>query len=190
MTAPAALFLFTRLMEHLAVWRSTGIFIAVIRMMIVNTASWSVLFILFEMAFALSFFALLEGNPGFQTVWESMVSLFVMSMGEISIPFSDDKYLHIVGVLMFVTFMLLVAIVYLNLLVAIMTSGYTEVVSGANAQAMMNRAAALVKWEGIMSERTRVKSFRSISPGKGKRSHITLKGWFGGDATEVFCGDE
>lgn len=28
---------------------------------------------------------------------------------------------------MFVTFMLLVAIVYLNLLVAIMTSGYTEV---------------------------------------------------------------
>ena len=48
MTGPAALFLFTRLMEHLAVWRSTGLFIAVIRMMIVNTASWSVLFILFE----------------------------------------------------------------------------------------------------------------------------------------------
>ena len=40
MTGPAALFLFTRLMEHLAVWRSTGLFIAVIRMMIVNTASW------------------------------------------------------------------------------------------------------------------------------------------------------
>lgn len=37
------------------------------------------------------------------------------------------RYLHIVAVLMFVTFMLLVAIVYLNLLVAIMTSGYTEV---------------------------------------------------------------
>ena len=37
------------------------------------------------------------------------------------------RYLHIVGVLMFGTFMLLVAIVYLNLLVAIMTSGYTEV---------------------------------------------------------------
>ena len=42
------------------------------------------------MAFALAFYALLHGNPGFETVWGSMVSLFVMSMGEISIPFSTD----------------------------------------------------------------------------------------------------
>ena len=46
---------------------------------------------LFQVAFALSFYALLEGNPGFETVWESMVSLFVMSMGEITIPFSHDR---------------------------------------------------------------------------------------------------
>lgn len=37
------------------------------------------------------------------------------------------RNLHIVGVLMFVTFMLIVAIVYLNLLVAMMTSGYAKV---------------------------------------------------------------
>ncbi|CAN0117240.1 unnamed protein product, partial [Ectocarpus sp. 12 AP-2014] len=48
MTAPAALFLFLRLMEHLAVWKSTGIFIAVIRMVIVETASWAVLFCIFQ----------------------------------------------------------------------------------------------------------------------------------------------
>ncbi|CAN0108954.1 unnamed protein product, partial [Discosporangium mesarthrocarpum] len=48
MTAPASLFLLMRFMEHLAIWRSTGIFIAVIRMMLVDTGSWSILFILFE----------------------------------------------------------------------------------------------------------------------------------------------
>lgn len=31
-----------------------------------------------------------------------------------------------------------------------------QVVKGATAQAMMNRAAALVKWEGIMPEKTRI----------------------------------
>lgn len=36
-------------------------------------------------------------------------------------------------------------------------AAFVQVVSGANAQAMMNRAAALVKWEGIMSEKTRIK---------------------------------
>lgn len=30
-----------------------------------------------------------------------------------------------------------------------------QVVKGATAQAMMNRAAALVKWEGIMTDKTR-----------------------------------
>lgn len=44
-----------------------------------------------QVAFALAFYALLQGNDGFGTVWESMVSLFVMSMGEITIPFSDDE---------------------------------------------------------------------------------------------------
>lgn len=36
-------------------------------------------------------------------------------------------------------------------------AGIWQVVKGATAQAMMNRAAALVKWEGIMDEKTRVK---------------------------------
>ena len=42
------------------------------------------------MAFALAFYALLHGSEGFGTVWESMVSVFVMSMGEITMPLSED----------------------------------------------------------------------------------------------------
>lgn len=48
MTAPASLLLYTRFMEHLAIWKSTGVFIAVIRMVLVDTASWAVLFILLQ----------------------------------------------------------------------------------------------------------------------------------------------
>ncbi|CAM9702258.1 unnamed protein product [Ascophyllum nodosum] len=189
-TAPAALFLFTRCMEHLAVWKSTGVFIAVIRMMIVDTASWAVIFILFEAGFGLAFYALLKGNAGFKTMMDAMVTVFVLSMGEITTPFSENSTLNSVAVMMFILFMLLVAIVYINLLVAMMTSSYTTVVNGATAQAMMNRAAALVKWEGIMSDRERRKAFSSVAPAKGKRVHISLKGWFGGGVTEVFCSQE
>ncbi|CAM9702185.1 unnamed protein product [Ascophyllum nodosum] len=189
-TAPAVLFLFTRFMEHLAVWKSTGIFITVIRMMFVDTASWAVIFVLFEVGFALAFHALLQGTEGFDSVFQTMFSVFTMSMGELSVPFGNDDTLHVVAVLMFVFFMLVVTIVYLNLLVAMMTNGYTKVESRATAQAMMNRAAALVKWEGIMSDRERRKAFNSVAPGKGKRAHITLKGWFEGGIAEVFCSQE
>ncbi|CAN0285897.1 unnamed protein product [Pylaiella littoralis] len=190
LTAPAAIFLFTRLMEHLAMWKSTGIFIAVIRMVIVDTASWSILFILFEAAFALAFYALLEGNSGYETLWASTISIFVLSFGEFDLPFSENEVLNLTAVIMAVVFMLIVAIVYLNLLVAMMTNGYTEVVMMAAAQATMNRAAALVKWEGIMTDATRGKAFRKVAPDRGKRSHITLTGWFGGAPTEVFCNEE
>lgn len=44
-----------------------------------------------QVTFALAFYALLRGNPGFETVWESMVSLFLMSVGEVNVPFSEEK---------------------------------------------------------------------------------------------------
>lgn len=40
---------------------------------------------------------------------------------------ASESVVDVVAVLIFVVFMLIVAIVYLNLLVAMMTSGYTEV---------------------------------------------------------------
>ncbi|CAM9701909.1 unnamed protein product [Ascophyllum nodosum] len=41
-----------------------------------------------------------------------------------------------------------------------------------------------------MSDRNRRKAFHSIAPRKGERTHISLKGWFGGVVTEIFCSDE
>lgn len=32
--------------------------------------------------------------------------------------------------------------------------------------------------------------YRMVAPEKGKRSHITLRGWFGKGSTEVFVDDE
>lgn len=43
---------------------------------------------------------------------------------------ASESIVDVVAVLIFVMFMLIVAIVYLNLLVAMMTSGYTEVRKG------------------------------------------------------------
>lgn len=43
-----------------------------------------------QVAFALAFFSTLKGEEGFHTIWQSMVTLFVMSMGEIDMPFSDN----------------------------------------------------------------------------------------------------
>ena len=45
----------------------------------------------FQVAFALAFYALLRGSTGFTTVWESIVTLFLMSMGEVDFPLSDEK---------------------------------------------------------------------------------------------------
>ena len=43
-----------------------------------------------QMGFALAFLALLKGSDGYNTLFQSMVEVFRMSMGDISLPFSDD----------------------------------------------------------------------------------------------------
>lgn len=44
-----------------------------------------------QVAFALAFYALLRGSTGFTTVWESMVTMFSMSMGEATVQFSEER---------------------------------------------------------------------------------------------------
>ena len=43
-----------------------------------------------QMGFALAFYALLNGNDGYNTLFHAMVEVFRMSMGDVSLPFSDD----------------------------------------------------------------------------------------------------
>ncbi|CAM9235271.1 unnamed protein product [Chrysoparadoxa australica] len=187
---PATLMLFMRVLEHLATLRATGMFIAVIRLMILDTIRWSVLFVLFQAAFALAFFGLLEGEDGFNTFGATVITVFSMSMGELVSPFSSTTSLNVVASIVMITFSLLVSILYLNLLVAIMTTSYEEVLRAAGAQALMSRAEALLKWEGTMQYKERKKYYDKIAPAKGQRSHITLTDWGDAISHEVFIDSE
>ncbi|CAM9406680.1 unnamed protein product [Choristocarpus tenellus] len=138
----------------------------------------------------MAFYGLLRGDTGHEKIWNSIASSFIMSMGEIEYPFSQNEELNTVAVILFMIFMLLVAIVYINLLVALMTTRYEKVSNGATARALMNRAEALLKWEGTMGEKAREAAFRQVYPPKGHRSHIKLRGWLVGSATEVFVDEQ
>lgn len=59
--------------------------------------------------------------------WSSAFRVDLVTWRLCSSARSLVRELHIVAVLLFMTFMLLVAIVYLNLLVAMMTAGYDKV---------------------------------------------------------------
>ncbi|CAM9258297.1 unnamed protein product [Phaeothamnion confervicola] len=188
--APAALFLFLRFMEHLAVWRTTGVLIAVVRMMFLDTIKWSVLFLLFQAAFDVAFFGLLRGEDGYTSMGQTIITVFAMSMGQIETMFSTTPALNAMAAVLVIAFTLLVSVLYINLLVAMMTTSYDVVLKAASAQALMNRVETLLKWEGIMSAKERQRAFRQIAPGSGRRAHLTLKNTFEGSATEVFIYEE
>lgn len=66
-------------------------------------------------------------NTSALVVSQARANLSFSACSGVVVLSSESSTLHVMAVLMFVLFMLLVAIVYLNLLVAMMTSGYTKV---------------------------------------------------------------
>jgi hypothetical protein len=164
LTAPAALALMLRSMEFLSIWRPTGIFLAVIRTMIVDTLYWSMLFLMFILSFTMAFFGLLDGEEGFTSFGESFVTTFVMSQGDINLPFSEDQGgIEVMASALLLLFILLCSILFINLLIAILTTSYDSVSKAAEAQALMNRAETLLKWESTMNLSKRRAMYSRVS---------------------------
>ena len=66
-------------------------FISMIGLMLRDISQWSIIFILLEIAFALSFNVLLgDLGVGFDSPLESLVSTFAMTLGDFDMPFVED----------------------------------------------------------------------------------------------------
>ena len=100
-------------------------------------------------------------------------------MGEISIPTSEYRVVNVFSVLMSIGFMLVVNILYINLLIAMMSTSYEHIVAKAEAESVLIRTEAILRWESTMSEERRKEVYGQVVPQPGVRGHLTLfDGWF------------
>jgi hypothetical protein len=67
-----------------------------------------------------------------------------------------------------------------------MTLSFESVITRAEAEATMNQAQALLRWEATLSTSKKAELFKLLSPNPGERHLLTLKnGWFGRANAEV-----
>ena len=150
--------------------------------MIKDIMIWAVIFVIFLFTFATSFFLLLRNEDeieGFDTFFGCFFSIFKMSVGDFETPFSSNPDINTVASILFVTYIFLVHLLYLNLLIAMMAKSYDKVVESCDGRSTLALARALVVWETILSQKERERTTRAIVPPKGRYKKMHLSNGLG-----------
>jgi len=198
---PAVFFLTIRLLEFLQILPTTNKFISMIGLMLSDISQWSIIFILFETTFALSFYVLLgDLGVGFDSLLESLVTTFAMTLGDFDLPFVDDpdEYRrNAMAITLFVILTFIVVIAYVNLLIAMMSTSYELIDKQARVEAVKSLARALIKWETVLTLKQRKHHWKWIKPphdpkaDEGMQRHLThsvLPAWIGMPYEKMFGG--
>jgi len=180
-----------RVLEFLAIHKTTGRLVAILNRMLHDTARWSGVFALLVIAFSFAFFALLQGEENFESLPAAVFTSFRFTIGEADPPFSDDGYLNGVASVFYMVFTILVHLLYLNVLIAMLSTSYEAVQEDVAASAAYSRASALIQWEATMGQKKRQKMYLRVCPPRGKRVHFHLPPLANGDHTvDLFCEHE
>ncbi|KAG8199670.1 hypothetical protein JTE90_022120 [Oedothorax gibbosus] len=123
-----------------------GIYVIMFFQIFCTFVNFSFVFFLFVVAFALGFYTLLQNQNPFETPWESIIKTGVMMIGEIEFDgiFNDpDNKLHFKGptYALFVIFLLIMAVIIMNLLVGLAVDD----IKGVQEKAELKRLAMKVE---------------------------------------------
>ena len=181
LVAICSLALILRSLEFFSILSETSVFIITIFFMIKDIIMWAILFIIFLLTFATSFYLLLrfEEAEGFETFSASLFTVFKMSVGDFDTPFSDTIEIDAAATSLFVAYIFLVHLLYLNLLIAMMAKSYDKVVESADGRSTLALARALVVWEGTLSRKKRQACTERLVPPRGRVNKMILSSGLG-----------
>ncbi|KAL4233751.1 hypothetical protein ACF0H5_008431 [Mactra antiquata] len=121
-----------------------GIYVVMFKDILWTFFQFFIVFMLFIIAFALAFFALLQNQDSFSTVWQSLIKTSVMMIGEFEYDgIYTDGVVHyqVLAYILFCVFMVVMSIIIMNLLVGLAVDNIKEV----QEQAELTRKAMQVE---------------------------------------------
>ena len=152
----------------------TSVFVVTVIILVKDILMWSTLFFLFIFTYASAFILLLPGEEGFTSFDEALVTVFRMSVGDFSMPFSSDASTNKAAVALWVTYTFLVPLLYMNVLIAMMSKSFEIIGERASAVSSKSLAMSLVNWEATLHVRDREKAYFRVCPGQGKHASIRI----------------
>ncbi len=173
--------LIIRLLEFLSILQSTSLFVVTVQLLVLDIIMWGSLFTLFIWAFASAFYLLMDGEEGHETFASSAITVFRMSIGDFDYPFSEDETINNAATGLWVIYIFLVHLLYLNVLIAMMSKSFERVEDAASGMASLALGNAMVTWEATLCKEDRRKAFTAVCAGQGKLVKLELKeglGWF------------
>ncbi|XP_078596506.1 transient receptor potential cation channel subfamily V member 5-like isoform X1 [Branchiostoma floridae x Branchiostoma japonicum] len=136
-------------------WTLTGPFVTMIYKMIAgDMARFGIIYCTFIITFAPAFWIMFRDKPTekFDSEFGSLMTLFQMTLGEFDYPVFNLAEFPALAKLLFVVFMMLVPIMLLNMLIAMMSNTFQEVVDRSEREWRRQKAKIIVSLERSFSK--------------------------------------
>lgn len=155
------LLVWIRIMTYMLKYKVSAVFVLIIVNMITGTGVFMVVLTVFLLAFASSFFILLNGHKGYQSLIGTVMTMFRAFMGDFDYDVISDKG-GFVGQVFFVIFCTVVTTLLLNLLIAVMATAYNDAEEQAIGLQFSLRCKAIVREFTVLGANKTNKIFTDI----------------------------
>ncbi|XP_076812155.1 uncharacterized protein LOC143459076 isoform X2 [Clavelina lepadiformis] len=166
-----------------------GIYVLMFSDVMKTFISFFAVFALFILGFAFSFHVLLQNQYAFNQWWNSIVKTFVMMIGEFDYDtifnseatspiYTDQLQYEVITYLLFVTFMIIMSIIIMNLLVGLAVDDIKEVQDNAVLESLAMQVKLTLDVEYTLPQFLRrrfLQKYRKFSPNRYRRRHWLVR---------------
>ncbi|KAL6042513.1 TRP-like ion channel Pkd2 [Balamuthia mandrillaris] len=129
-----------KLLKFMRVHQNVGVLLIIVRRMLRALIVWGSVFIVFILSFSLALFLLLGSTVwSYRAIYWSMVSMFRTAVGDGDFD-TVASDIHFGAIVLYLIYMIISTIMLLNLLIAMLSTSYAEVIEKANLEYYLDYA--------------------------------------------------
>ncbi|DAZ98072.1 TPA: hypothetical protein N0F65_001947 [Lagenidium giganteum] len=162
-------------LEYLRMVPLTSLLISITFKMVNDVIKFVVLYGVFQIGFSGSFFLLFQSeNSRYNTYGDAFLATFLMLFGD----FDSDLFLRLTGAkavissFLVVLYLLGAMVMLLNLLIAMMSTSYQQVLDSAKVARSIARAETILRMENLLPHRVRVAMFNASFNATSQRDRV------------------
>ncbi|KAL6079690.1 Calcium ion binding [Balamuthia mandrillaris] len=155
-----------KLLKFLRVQQHIGVLLIVVNRMVRALFVWGSVFIVFILSFSIALFLLLGSTEwSYRATYWSMVTMFRTATGDGDFDVASQE-LHFGSIMLYLIYIIISSIMLLNLLIAMLSTSYAEVIEKANLEYCLNFAFLVLTYNEDYTKDNKFKRFIKQKAGK------------------------
>lgn len=158
--------LWLNLLQYLCMHKKIGLLIATMGRMIRDVGQFLVLYSIFLLGFSGALYLVLHGSDGYGNVVDTFITVLLMLFGNLTYdPYNKAAgWKWAVANLLLLVYLICVVIMLLNVLIAMMSTSFSEIKEAAEEQYWLQKSEIILRIERSLPRSVRSRQYKTLFP--------------------------